>query len=209
MKRLLRPSSAVWLVLLIAIWMLFVQPSIRLGWHDLTTLKHRQYIEFWMNNPASSINEEAWEAARIDLNAAADACPEVAQFRINLAQLSYVKAMRVWSVPVLRAVYLRNALPEARKAMQRRVVAGNLAAMFVQIKAYTGVVDDEFMRGLALAQRNAPNDVSVMASLLDSLWQVYPMLPAAQKQTFTALRERMLAIDPVRLGQIAAAHPSI
>ncbi|MBV1776607.1 hypothetical protein KSF73_12895 [Burkholderiaceae bacterium DAT-1] len=208
MKRLFRLSTAVWFVLLLAILLLFVYPTLRRGWYDLTTLKHRQYIEFWMTHPAASINPEAWESARIDLSAASEACPEVAQFKIDLAQLSYTQAMRVWAIPVLRDAYLRNALPEVRKAMQQRVVAGNIAAMLVQIKAYTGVVDEEFARALDRALRNSPNDPSVIASLLDSLWQTYPLLKPAQRKILNELRERMLMIDPVRLGQIAASHPT-
>jgi hypothetical protein len=193
MKQLKWISTASLISLIIWLATLAIWPSLKYAWYDIQTLEARKQVENWLSNPQQPVDLAQWIANRNTLENASAACPDIAQYHIELARLQVLRGIKAGNFQLVRDVFYQEAVNQYRAALQVQPNNGSTMANIVQFKAYLKQNDAEFEQLLIRSAQLNPYEADSQLALLNAGFHLWDQLsPTSHKQISQIHAQAML-----------------
>jgi tetratricopeptide (TPR) repeat protein len=196
-------ALAIWLATL-AIW-----PSIKYAYYDIQTLEARQQVQSWLSNPQQPLELAQWLETRNTLEKASLACPNIAQYHIDLARLQVLRGLKAANFKLVRDVFYQEAINQYRAALQVQPNNGSTMANMVQFKAYLKQNDAEFEQLLIRSAQLNPYEPDSQLALLNAGFQNWDQLSAPIQKQITQIYSQALQQQKDNVLKLKANYPKL
>jgi tetratricopeptide (TPR) repeat protein len=196
-------ALAIWLATL-AIW-----PSIKYAYYDIQTLEARKQVQSWLSNPQQPLELAQWLETRNTLEKASLACPNIAQYHIDLARLQVLRGLKAANFKLVRDVFYQEAINQYRAALQVQPNNGSTMANMVQFKAYLKQNDAEFEQLLIRSAQLNPYEPDSQLALLNAGFQNWDQLSAPIQKQITQIYSQALQQQKDNVLKLKANYPKL
>ncbi|MCX7205739.1 MAG: hypothetical protein NT086_07085 [Proteobacteria bacterium] len=196
-------ALAIWLATL-AIW-----PSIKYAYYDIQTLEARKQVQSWLSNPQQPFELAQWLETRNTLEKASLACPNIAQYHIDLARLQVLRGLKAANFKLVRDVFYQEAINQYRAALQVQPNNGSTMANMVQFKAYLKQNDAEFEQLLIRSAQLNPYEPDSQLALLNAGFQNWDQLSAPIQKQITQIYSQALQQQKDNVLKLKANYPKL
>ncbi len=196
-------ALVIWLATL-AIW-----PSIKYAYYDIQTLEARKQVQSWLSNPQQPLELAQWIATRNTLEKASQACPNIAQYPIDLARLQVLRGLKAANFKLVRDVFYQEAINQYRAALQVQPNNGSTMANMVQFKAYLKQNDAEFEQLLIRSAQLNPYEADSQLALLNAGFQNWDQLSTPARKQITQIYSQAIQQQKDNVLKLKANYPKL
>jgi tetratricopeptide (TPR) repeat protein len=196
-------ALAVWLATL-AIW-----PSLKYAWYDIQTLEARKQVQSWLSEPEKPLNLAQWIDVRDRLEKASQACPNIAQYHIDLARLQVLRGLKAANFKLVRDVFYQEAINQYRAALQVQPNNGSTMANMVQFKAYLKQNDAEFEQLLIRSAQLNPYEPDSQLALLNAWFQNWDQLSLPMRKQIAQIYKQAKQQQKDNVLKLKANYPML
>lgn len=191
-------------VSVLALW-----PGLKQAWFDLSTLESRQQVQNWLSNPQKPIDIGEWIKTRENLQYASAACPQVAQYHIELARLEVLRGLKAHHSKLVRDVFYQEAVNQYRAALQVQPNNASSMANIVQFKSYLGQYDAEFERLFIRSRQLNPYEPDTQLALLNAGFQSWTQLTEPMRAQVRQVWRLASAQQKDNVQKLKANYPKV
>jgi tetratricopeptide (TPR) repeat protein len=196
-------ALVIWLATL-AIW-----PSLKYAWYDIQTLEARKQVQSWLSNPQKPVDLAQWIDARDSLEKASQACPNIAQYHIDLARLQVLRGLKAANFKLVRDVFYQEAINQYRAALQVQPNNGSSMANLVQFKAYLKQNDKEFEQLFIRSAQLNPYEPDSQLALLNAGFQNWDQLSPPMRKQFAQIYSQAMQQQKDNVLKLKANYPKL
>ncbi|WP_373974919.1 hypothetical protein NT239_14995 [Chitinibacter sp. SCUT-21] len=188
---------------------LFLGPSLKLAWYDLQTLSARKQIQTWLAEPQQARTSDEMLNAEQILKQANDACPQLAQYPIALAQLHILQSFGPKLSQIERHAHYQQAIAYFHKALNAQANNYYSMANIVQFKAYLGQYDPDFENYFLLSRKLAPHEEDIQLTLLNAAYLSWNKLSPQMRKETLALESQARSKQNQQVEQLRRNFPTL